>query len=39
MDMVDEVDCENGLGVVVDGEEGARGMELVSRSDANGRVL
>lgn len=34
-----EVGCEDGLGVVVDGEEAARGIELVSRSDANGRVF
>lgn len=36
---MDEVGCEDGLGVVVDGEEGARGIELISRSDANGRVF
>lgn len=36
---MDEIGCEDGFGVVVDGEEGLRGMELVSRSDANGRVF
>lgn len=36
---VGEVGCDEGLGVVVDGEEAARGMELVSRSDARGRVF
>jgi hypothetical protein len=36
---VGEVGCDEGLGVVVAGEEGARGMELTSRSDASGRVF
>lgn len=36
---MDEVGCEDGLGVVVDGEEGDRGIELISRSDASGRVF
>lgn len=36
---MDEIGCEDGLGVVVDGEEEDRGIELISRSNANGRVF